>query len=618
MTDRKFSVRFTCQGQATERIPLTPRLAAIATNLEAQPQHAILEAVTVHKAADVDANSAADCYLQIWELDFYQTSRYLENEETDLNAASNQLVASIPGTVVAVGAGDYRFRRCGDFDGEEVDPLRGKVALSLERVADGTSSDVVLRMPEYESVFELFAILRKTQGDSTVEQYREGTPFLVRNIEASLRQQIASRGGIATAFVVDFGANPPPNNAEFARQAEEMIPTLPTFIVEGGQVKMGYRLWSSYMQMSPRLTELRDAVRDLLVLEESPKVAVLELYGHGVRQKLLINQAGYNAAGSLRIDRVPEFVQQALPHLSNEPVIPLFACNTGAGPAPNPDNRYGHPLVGEDLGGDSLAWTLFHELVRQGIPDPTVWAHTTAAHTTRNPRLRVFSRYGVADYANVLFEQPELANATLNAYCQSVTPLDQYTAAQAVLYRQRLHGANLIRRISLQHAMYLPWDWTGLGSPTLDSDFSVDASREALALHRELRLLVAGDPQTLPDEMQFEDPPARAFITGLVEGQANATLSQNFSYAEVQGLAEPMRLSVRLLRALQLLRYRTGRGMAPESILDDGELIAVRVAPDTPAVRNQVLTEANNMVTQGLLTAAALEDDLVQLNLVDI
>jgi len=29
--------------------------------------------------------------------------------------------------------------------------------------------------------------------------------------------------------------------------------------------------------------------------------------------------------------------------------------------------------------------------VRQGIPNPTIWAHMNAAHTTRNARLRAFS-----------------------------------------------------------------------------------------------------------------------------------------------------------------------------------------------------------------------------------
>ncbi len=613
---RKFTTRLSCTGDRNDRARHSLHLLPVAVGLQNDPKYSLFDALPFHPVASVSASTSADCYLQLWELDYYHTAQALQDEETDSAEHQNQLVVSVPGVVVKLDNGQYTFRATPDVEGGTVDPSKGKVLLSLERIGQD-ASDLAVAMPEYESVFELYPILKAQSDDNAVETYHDASVYPVKNIEASLRRQIDERGGFAASFVVDFGANPNSNNAEFANQADEMIATLPTFVVNGGEVKMGRHLWSSYSLLDTKLPELRDAMKDLLGLSEAPPIATLALYGHGIREALLINPSGYNAAGSLRIDRVPDFVQKVKPHLSDAPVIALFACNTAAGLAPNLDaqTRYGQAYPCEELGADGLAWTLFRELVRQDISNPTVWGHMNAAHTTRNPKLRVFSKFGSGDFSSVLFGMPRLADATRATYLQVLRTLNDdgsEFAANPALGRVRIHNANLIRRISLQHAMYLPWRWNG-GEDATDSatGFTDAAKTEAGGVLEELRSLVP-NPQAMSDDLTYEDD-HRAFITGLRDGVADVSLSQNFAYSEIRALADPMRVSVALLKMLQLLRYRSKRGLSPEAILDNGVGVAVRVHPDTAQVRSAVLEQANRMVDEGLLASAAEEEGRIQI-----
>ena len=226
----------------------------------------------------------------------------------------------------------------------------------------------------------------------------------------------------------------------------------------------------------------------------------------------------------------------------------------------------------------------------------------------------MFSTFGTADFVNVLFETPRLQDSTIAAYCTAVRPLETYAAAQGTLYRQRLHNANLIRRISLQHAMYFAWSFCG-GEDGTDSSpgWSDDARTEARHVFDELRGLVPGDAAALQDEVVFEDE-HRAFITGLRDGVTAASLSQNFGYSELAPLSDPMRVSVKLMRAVQLVRYRGGHGLAPQALRAEGEEIALKVQPDTAAVRDAVLAQAQTLLDQGLLASAAITDGLLTLS----
>ena len=608
MTTRKFTARLSCAGDQNDRATHTVQLVPVATKLESDARYALFDPLPFHPVASVTADTAADCFLQLWELDYYRVQSYLQDEETDSAQHENQRVVSIPGIVVKLDNGSYRFRAAADAEGGTVDAMNGQVRLSLERIGQA-AADLAVAMPAYESVFELYPILKSQSDDDAVQSYHDATSYPVKNIESSLRRQIEERGGIAVSFVLDH------DNLEFPRQAEEMIATLPTFVVEGGEVRMGFHPWSSYSLLDTKLPELRTAVKNLLGLDEEPKISVLAMYGHGIRQKLKINSAGYDAAGSLRIDRVPDFVQKVKPHLSDAPVIPIFACNTAAGASPNtdPEGRYGRSHPCEELGGDGLAWTLFRELVRQGIPNPTVWGHINAAHTTRNARLRLFSIFGSANFSSVLFEMPRPTEATITSYLRAVRTLsEQDFKADPAQGRTHVHNANLIRRISLQHAMYLPWSWNGgEGGDSSSAGYTEAAKAEAGGVFEEIRSLVS-DPEAMEDDLVYEDD-KRAFITGLRDGVADTRLSENFSYSEIRALADPMRISVALLKSLQLLRYRTRKGLSPEAILDDGIGLSVRVHPDNAATRTLVREKAEQMVTEGLLASAAEEGGLIRI-----
>ncbi|MBI1926576.1 hypothetical protein HYR99_20325 [Candidatus Poribacteria bacterium] len=72
-----------------------------------------------------------------------------------------------------------------------------------------------------------------------------------------------------------------------------------------------------------------------------------------------------------------------------------------------------------------------------------------------------------------------------------------------------------------------------------------------------------------------------------------------------------MRLSVQLVKYIQLLRYRSQRGMSLKAIIENGDGLAVEVSPNTDANRTRVLNKAQEMVTQGLLTQTTLMNDWV-------
>ncbi|HYS11394.1 MAG TPA: hypothetical protein VEP66_21840 [Myxococcales bacterium] len=608
MTTRKFTARLSCPGDQNDRATYSVHLVPVGTRVQDESRYSIFDQVPFHPAAEVTSGTAADCHLQLWELDYYRVQSYMQDEETDSAEHENQRVVSIPGIVVKTGSNSFKFQATADAEGGTVDPKNGKVNLSLDRIGQ-SAADLTVAMPAYESVFELYPILKTQAEDQAVQSYHDASSYIVKNIEATLRRQIEERGGIAVAFVLDQ------DNPEFPRQAEELIATVPTFKVEDGEVKMGFHLWSSYSVLESKLPELREKVKDLLGLDEPPLISVLEMYGHGIRQKLKINSEGYNAEGSLRVDRVPDFVEKVKPHLCSAPVIPLFACNTGAGASPNTDaqTRYGQPYPCEELGADGLAWTLFRELVRQGIPNPTIWAHMNAAHTTRNARLRAFSIFGTADLSSLLFEMPPPTQATIDSYlrvCRTLSS-EQFRANPAE-GRTHVHNANLIRRISLQHAMYLPWRWSGRdGGDSSTPGYNEAARAEAGAVFEEIRSLVE-NPEAMQDDLVYEDD-TRAFITGLRDGLDNARLSQNFSYSEIRNLADPMRVSVTLLKMLQLLRYRSNKGLTPQALFDNGVGLAVRVQPDTAQARHAVLNKANDMVTEGLLASAIEESGLIKI-----
>jgi hypothetical protein len=165
--------------------------------------------------------------------------------------------------------------------------------------------------------------------------------------------------------------------------------------------------------------------------------------------------------------------------LADNLVVAVFACSSGRDVAQNnlaAIGSYAQELVCDPVGVRSLGWTLHHELAKAGLRN-TVWAHSTAAHTTRNSYLRVFSSWGSADYLNLLIRSRGATPACKTSYVENA----HYTATQTVaVFRARLAVANQIRVQSLQSGMYLAWSWDG-GSQVDEHTSGYDAEAERAA-----------------------------------------------------------------------------------------------------------------------------------------
>lgn len=654
MPERKFLISLRCDGQRIESVGHRPVLSRVSPRRENRRRYNHLDRVQFHKAAQVNAGTQGDCHLQLWELDFYRLTRYRQNEEHEFrNPRRNQLLGSIPGVVVRRGR-KFRFQPTGNpvLIQQSPDPLNGSVKLTLLPAGGDDEQDYVFPLSEYEGVLELAAVLRTNAQDNQYENYRRLPPYQVRNVKASLLRQIHERGGFAMAFVANYdpeATTPPqrlPDNAseaekaeyqyqlslhneqaEFHRQAEQMICVLPTFRYEGGEVRMGYYRIHSKDEIANHMRDTRQGVQQFLQLAQPPRVAFVGLYGHASRQQeLQMVYEDWGVNGNLRLTNCAGFVSQIRMHLANQVVMPLFGCSLARGKWPNPDNRFGRAYPCEELGGDSLGWTLQRELqqqleaTRQGERiQVTVWTHTTAHHTTRNWRLRVFSTHGSSDVINSLVQAPRLSAVTVQAYDR---PFDVDNIST------RTHNRNFIRTMSVQDALYLPWRWNGGTDATAATpNFNRELNQQADAVYDELRSLGLSGAQGQAEHVKYEGP-NRRFITGLQPGRANAQLSQHFSYNELRNLADPFRIKVQLMKSVQLLRYRARRprrarrrlgpvGISPVEIRQNGQCLVVMASPNTQPNRRRLGNKAQEMVQQGLFTAAAWEGERLVLTHVD-
>ncbi len=621
---RKFNVAISIQGAQVESNPISVTLTPIAPKNE--NQYPALNSVDVHDAKDVSEKTAPDCWLQIWELDFYKTEQTLVTEETDLNDWENRCLASFQGIVVKSN-GTYAFRALGkqEFARTEASPLNGKIKIRLTSGAnDPKTEDVIVHLPEYEGMLELAAVLRSSDDRDFAGQ-KELTPVFVQNIEASIRRQLDERLGIAVAFVTDYKGS----NGEFGRQANEMLASLPTFKLVDDTVRMGYHTIGSYTEIAEKLHELFDAISStyLIPLNEI-SAANLCLYGHGMPQKLQIEYSpndphNYSLPGSLDTVKVHDFVNQIQPFLSDFIVVTINACacarSYSAGPVTGPsrfsDGRFGQPYPCELLGEDSLGLTMYRDLAKLKLLYPCVWAHATAGHATRNPNLRVFCSRGSADLPNLLFGTRSLEVTGDNYRDHFKIP-----KAGKKNYKKRTHNANLLRRICQQNALFFDWSWLdGNEEGQLPEGASQNYSDEANAVLSEIRRLLPEAVQGDEDQVVYSDD-TRRFITGVADGVDDADLSEHFSYSDISGLSTPVFVSVELLRMVQLLKDRTRKvkklnGLTLLSIAGDGKSLTLQPAPPTSANAVAVAAKAREMLQQGFIASANLQNTILSMGM---
>ncbi|HBP21738.1 MAG TPA: hypothetical protein DEA08_28635 [Planctomycetes bacterium] len=609
--------RFLCQLQPpkgednVETVPYTLTVTA--------PRRATPKWVTpVPYTPAADAPPTPTCYLQIWEMDLFATQKWSGNEETDFhNENRNQLLAAIPGVMVRTGEGSevgYTFRALGGpSPTRSEDPLNGSIQVELQDF-EGELQTHVINLPEYESVLEIACVLTEKANDSRMDQVADCSAIaFVHNVRASARRQIEERGGISIALVSDYdlgdeSTKEQRNNAELSRQAKAMIGTLPTFVVKDGKLRFGYHLVKGYTSAPSKLSEVRQAVAKELELGVAPKVTTLTLYAHGVRHKLQLNPDGYGESGSVQANKVDSFVSAFKEHLGRGLVVSLFACNNGRGARAggkfwggSTDPSYAHPLVGEIPGHDSLGWTLLTELERQGLEDVTVWSHTTAGHTTRNARLRVFSSWGVADFTSVLFGGRNVATKTYRHYASRFSY--SFSKQKPDVAMKKVLNANKIRSISVQSARYLPWAWQHGESPDPKGEgFHPMAQQVTEAILAGIRGLMA--VEDLEDEAWiYEDDATKLHITGRSSRGGKERLSAHFDLREFQRAegGSPLRLGVRLVQALEILRVRTRTAIKVEALLEGGEGVRLRVHRNQ---REKVMSGARALQQEGLLTGA--------------
>jgi hypothetical protein len=645
--ERKVVARFESIGLAHTVSPQPVRVTAVPKRREGWKKYKHLQKVEVHKTADVVASMNATSYLQIWELDFYRFGKYLERDEVDANVRQNRLLATFPGVVAARRGGGHEFVATGQptLTHETLNPLHGHVVVRLRRVGQVDAEDFRIPLGEYEAFIELAAAVRTSPSDTGFANYRNSIPYQLKNVEASIRQELENRGGITLSFVTDYSACFVANdgavikrlrkksevaplsdaekaelavakrsvkNKEFHRQAEQVLGTLPAFRIEGAQITIGYHLISSYTSVATECQRVKVGVQQLLGLDTPPKVAVIMLYGHGIRTKLQIDfrmasTHNYNYPGSLRVDRVPAFVRSIEPHVTHDPAIALYACSTGRANRPNSDTMFGRVYPCEEMGGDSLAWTLFYELRRQNIQNPSIWAHTTAGHTTRNPRLRVYCSKGFADLPNLLTQTTRLRESFLNGYRRPFSHHGQSGERRT----RRLRNVNMLREICTVSAWYLPWEWSGAADAKQgDPSFRPQSDQTMTAIYDRIRALMPA-PAAIADKMTYEQAPSsppHAYIKGLASGHTDTRLSQHYKYSHFANLADPMRLSVDIVRKLQLLRYRAARRLDPVRLAHNGNGVVLKVRPNNAANRTRVMGQAERMVREELIKSAKLVD----------
>lgn len=600
----KFAASF--RGSKAHDSSRSVRISRIAKARASREEHNYLDEVTVHTSVPASPSS----FLQIWEADHFSV-HYTMVGEAPKTLRKNRLIASIPGAVVKRGQ-KYTFvlldaaKHKSTFDG-----TKGHITLQLEQ-GDGVMVDSVLPLPAYEGVLELIGIVKAVPKDDALSTLRHAKPHQVHNVGATVLSQIRDRGGLHMSFVADYDfKNASNNDKEFRRQAEAMIAQLPSLTAADGRLAFGLHEIDDWRDMAGHIDALRSTAQSEFDREAKPPIGSLAIYAHGVTRGVRIADT-YDDKASPSIRNVEEFVSSIRDHLSASVVVTLYSCNAGRGGGVTANHRslrskkealkiYGRVGIGEELGGDSFAWHLFQELQRQGIPNPTVWAHTIAKHTTRNRRKRVFSTLGIADLPSILYGVRYPDDKSLKAYLKATNSTERQ---------------NLLRMVSLCHGMYLDWNWLGdEADPQLLPAFSEVEHARVRALITEIRDTIvsehpdAGGARTPTVDI---DASGRFIRRALDEGPGITTpLSDDFNVEAFAQFDDGLPIPIDLVRKLQMLRYRSQKNFSISGVVprSDAGVLGVRIRvqeKDADAVEKK----AKAMIDEGLFfTSVSKESD---------
>ncbi len=193
----------------------------------------------------------------------------------------------------------------------------------------------------------------------------------------------------AILFHTDYAESDPADEREFRREAV----AFGKWLVETGRCSLGD------VRIEPipvsRLRETRRAHVESTVLawgdSQGRTVGVVAFFCHGLRRSL---QTGHGLGDARALASVIATASEAHRAAGGELHIPLFACSTGGPVGPN--------------GRGSFAHTLASSLGTFGATSGGVLSHTTAGHTTRNARMRIFGFDGapVPEVVDFTTERP--------------------------------------------------------------------------------------------------------------------------------------------------------------------------------------------------------------------
>lgn len=432
------------------------------------------------------------------------------------------------------------------------------------------------------------------------------------------------------------------NDAEFEGQAEETLAVLPSFMPDDDRtVKIGYHLFdqntnSTLAELSTKLEETRLAVGKALIendiflnaaadgredsetsalpppLYRCPKIATLMLLCHGWRDGLTI--AGNETNSHMRKTRtanINSWVPAIAPHYVPNLNLSLYACLCGRGvmvEKSKTDPTMGRMFPAEELGFDSFAWTIFHALKANGLTEPSIWAHTVAAHTTRNPFLRVFCSRGFGDFISIAKQAPRVTDVR--------SGLAVFGDGDGWVHR-----GNIIREVCTYHGGYFDWAWNG-GKPidAATSWYDQSVADEVTLIMQEVREILLTRTPVEQEEVLFEDA-TRKVITAvnMAAFQPKSTpdplLTRVLKLSHFPVGVSPFKLHVALVKGIQMVCDRVKDDVTEpiaeiHEVRDSGQSAIIR--GNAAVHRPKILAQATEAATQGFLTGAeALTDGRV-------
>jgi len=403
-----------------------------------------------------DWNDGLRCKINLWELDRWfikKGGKKIERSEQD-KSQTNELLAEFEGIVVQSEAKRYDFvaSRVGypsqQSESKREDYIKIKFKKKPENSAtidDATYEVALVKIRgETEHILDCGAVLSQMAGSTDYSSVPfPGVITHVINIRRAIQTQLQD-GGLTVAFYV----LPPKGELEFERRARELGRFFGAFAITQGrsrQLTIGANLINDWRDINRIIQEIQTHIAEKYYSPDkrpdplSIKINRLMIFCHGgtnwlntgdvwanrLESKYVVEEIGgeqvnksklaaFIRGGRFTHGKQSETIEKGIKDLMTaNAVISLCACLTGRSSfAPKigkdvfkTDPTYGLPPgKGQRIGQDSFAEYLRDKLIENGITDPTVWAHTTASHTTRNSMLRVFNKDGAKDLLTITNE----------------------------------------------------------------------------------------------------------------------------------------------------------------------------------------------------------------------